>query len=304
MNFLNDRSTTLPALCLGAALSCISSAAVAFEIALDYTYGSSSFFDDTAKMVLESAASYFESVITDDLTAIESDAVEGGGNNFTATFDNPSDSSSTVSLSNYDVAADTIVVYVGAQDLGSTTLAWGGPGGYIASGTSEFVTNAVTRGETQAISGVENPDDGEKTATDFATWGGAVSFNTNASWYYDTDPSTDETFTGYDFYSVALHELGHVLGIGTSDSWNNQINGNEFTGPNAVAANGGENVQLNSGGDHWQAGTDSTVDGTAQEAAMDPDIASGQRKRFTDLDNAALEDIGWEVQSASAVTAQ
>jgi hypothetical protein len=34
---------------------------------------------------------------------------------------------------------------------------------------------------------------------------------------------------------------------------------------------------------------------TAQEAAMDPDVQNGTRKRFTELDAAAMKDIGWDV---------
>jgi hypothetical protein len=41
----------------------------------------------------------------------------------------------------------------------------------------------------------------------------------------------------------------------------------------------------------------STIYGTAtpQEAAMDPDVLNGTRKFFTNLDGAALKDIGWEL---------
>ena len=34
---------------------------------------------------------------------------------------------------------------------------------------------------------------------------------------------------------------------------------------------------------------------TPQEAAMDPDLQNGTRKRLTALDAAALKDIGWDV---------
>jgi len=34
--------------------------------------------------------------------------------------------------------------------------------------------------------------------------------------------------------------------------------------------------------------------GASQEAAMDPTLAPGTRKLFTDLDVAALDDIGWD----------
>lgn len=38
----------------------------------------------------------------------------------------------------------------------------------------------------------------------------------------------------------------------------------------------------------------SEVGGVAQEAAMDPNITTGTRKRFKDLDVAGLRDVGWE----------
>jgi hypothetical protein len=41
-------------------------------------------------------------------------------------------------------------------------------------------------------------------------------------------------------------------------------------------------------------GTLGSVDGTSQEAAMDPVNRRGVRKHYTDLDIAALTDIGWE----------
>ena len=45
--------------------------------------------------------------------------------------------------------------------------------------------------------------------------------------------------------------------------------------------------------------TTSTIDGAGSfEAAMTPSISSNLRKRFTDLDLAALSDIGWDVVAA------
>ena len=56
---------------------------------------------------------------------------------------------------------------------------------------------------------------------------------------------------------------------------------------------------------HWANSTMSVVYGgsTAQEAAMDPDLQNGTRKRFTALDAAALKDIGWEVIAPPPPTA-
>ncbi len=99
-----------------------------------------------------------------------------------------------------------------------------------------------------------------------------------------------------DLYSVLLHEIGHVLGIGTADSWNNLVSGGLFTGAASVASYGGS-VPLNPTGDHWAEGTKSTVYGTAtsQEAAMDPTLTVGTRKLFTNLDVAGLQDVGWQI---------
>jgi hypothetical protein len=99
-----------------------------------------------------------------------------------------------------------------------------------------------------------------------------------------------------DFFSVAVHELGHVLGLGASEQWENWVSGSYFVGSAASAEYGGS-VPLHSDGDHWAEGTTSVVYGTAapQEASMDPTITNGTRKRFTDLDAAALTDIGWTV---------
>ena len=67
--------------------------------------------------------------------------------------------------------------------------------------------------------------------TDFGPWGGAISFNSNSNWYFDPDITTDESFSNqFDFYSVAVHELAHVLGFGSAPSFNNLSSGGVFTG--------------------------------------------------------------------------
>jgi hypothetical protein len=263
----------------------------AFSINLDYSLDANDFFGDSSssrRVVMDAAASFFESRLTDDFTAITS----AGTNSMTATFFNPA-TGDEGSKTNFSVAANTITVFVGGRDLGGSTLGRGGYGGWSASGSDPFLETIRHRGESGLM---YNTTDTSKDANEFNPWGGSISFDTDSSWYFDSDPSTTEGFSGIDFYSVALHELGHVLGLGTADSWDNLINGSDqFTGPNSTATHGG-NVPLESDGAHWKAGTGSFVDGlTAQEAAMDPNIAGGQRKYFTDLDMAALDDIGWNV---------
>jgi len=86
-----------------------------------------------------------------------------------------------------------------------------------------------------------------------------------------------------------------VLGFGIAESWYNQINtsDNTFTGEVSKAAHGGP-VPLG-GSSHWDFDTESLSGGQVQEAAMDPDLLQGSRKRLTLLDVAGLDDIGWDM---------
>jgi hypothetical protein len=138
--------------------------------------------------------------------------------------------------------------------------------------------------------------------TDNGPWGGSLTFNNTSTWYFDSDPTTVESFTGQnDFYSVAVHEIAHLLGLGTADSWvtletDPGTGGTTFTGTHSVALVG-SSVTLSPDNGHWANGTMSTVAGTAiaQEAAMDPSLTVGTRKYFTNLDYAGLQDVGWQL---------
>jgi len=269
---------------LAAPLACaLSAPAAAIVLNFDYSYDTNGFFSDpTRKTVLEAAGGFFESILLDDLTAITS----GSGNSFDAIFTNPADGSTTT-IYDFSVAADTLTIFVGGRSLGGSTLGFGGPGGFNVSGSPDFVNNAVSRGEVGDTQGAS--------ATEFAPWGGAITFDSDTSWYFDSDPSTVEPFTGNDFYSVALHELGHVLGIGTADSWDALVDSGNLTFNGAAASSlwGGPVPLENSG--HWQEGLMGLVAGSSQEAAMDPTLTTGTRKLFTDIDRAGLDDIGWDV---------
>jgi len=233
--------------------------------------------------VLDYVAQEFGARITDSLAATTYSSIA-----FFHPGTNPETNS--VSLSDQNLAADTIRIYVGASsDLTGNRVGLGGSGGY--SGTGD-----LSRGQTGA--GV----------TDVAIWGGSIAFNANTNWYVDSDPATLESFSGsqIDFYSVAIHELAHVLGVGTSDAWKNQVSLTNFSGANSVAAyesvTGTAQTGVPLSGDaHWADGLMSFVDGVEQEANLDPTITYGTRKYFTDLDWAALSDIGWEIAPVTTV---
>ncbi len=262
----------------------VSAAVDALTINFDYSYDTAGFFNDpTRKNLLQTAGNYFGNLITDNLTAINS----AGVNSFNAVFSNPADGS-TATIENFSVAADTLTIFAGGRALSGSTLGIGGPGGFSVSGTSQFVNNAVSRGQTGDTQGA--------TATDIAPWGGSIVFNSGANWYFDSNPATTEPFSGNDFFSVALHELGHVFGLGTSDSWSNLIDANgNFTGSASMQAYGGA-VPL-SGTGHWASSVNGLVNGQSQQAAMSPSIVTGTRKVFTNIDVAGLQDVGWQVSA-------
>ncbi|KAF0095237.1 MAG: peptidase M10A and M12B matrixin and adamalysin [Puniceicoccaceae bacterium 5H] len=272
-------------------LSLATASLSAITFTFDYSYDSNDFFSGAnvgRRAYLEQAGSLFESLLTDNFSAIS----PGGSLTYTQQFSNPG-TGEVQSATDVPVAQDEIIVYAGGRDLGGSTLGRGGPGGWNASGNSSFFSD-IRRGQGDTIGA---------TADDFGVWGGSISFDSDSSWYFDDDISTVESFAGqYDFYSVAIHELGHLLGMGTADSWDNLIDGgNFFTGAKSMEVYGGP-VPLQSSGGHFSSGVESETiaeAATAQEAAMDPDIASNVRKYFTLLDVAALDDLGWDIDYAN-----
>lgn len=270
-----------------AVLCSTSQSAEALSINFDYSYDGGFFSGGNIirRSTLTAAGNTLGSLLTDSLTSITS----GGGNQFNASFSRP-DTGSIFTLTNYNVASNALTIFVGGRALTGTTLGSSGPGGFSASGTSIFLATVEQRGQAGITTGTK--------ATDFAPWGGSIVFNSSSNWYFDSNTATTESFNGNDFYSVALHELAHVLGFGTSDVWNNLIAASNFTGTNSKIAYGGK-VPLSPNPGHWQEGTQSIVSGLAQEAAMDPSLLTGTRKVYTALDLAALKDIGWQVGVAA-----
>ena len=121
----------------------ISQQVSAITIQLDYSYDANNFFDSSGKKaVLSAAANYFETRLNDQLGAIQ----PSGSNQFTAQFSNPA-TGATNSISNFNVAANTIKVFAGGRDLSGSTVGQGGPGGYNISGQSSFFKEAISRGQ-------------------------------------------------------------------------------------------------------------------------------------------------------------
>lgn len=248
------------------------------HIVFDYRYDTTGFFAShpDARARLQEAACAF-SRITDHLTAIQ----PTGGNTWSETFIDPATGKQDT-VTNATVAADTIVIYVGGtSQLHTLELGEAEPGGWSATGSQDWLTTVESRGQSGALS--PNP-------TDLGPWGGAISFSTLAHWNFSMAlPQSNQN----DFLSVATHEIAHVLGIGTSNSWFTYVNGHDFVGPHAEKTYG-DAVPLFDSNDHWADNTFSTANGHPQAALMDPRLPVGQRRYLTALDIAGLQDIGWQ----------
>ncbi|HEX8200833.1 MAG TPA: hypothetical protein VF590_10115, partial [Isosphaeraceae bacterium] len=213
---------------------------IAVDIRYDYDINGL-FAAPERRAVLQAAVNTVASTLGDSLAAIAPTAT----NTWSASFTDPG-TGLTRTIANLVVPADTLILYVGGRDLSGTTVGSGGYGGYSSRGTQEWLDTVHARGQTGALAGVP---------TDFGPWGGSISFDTvGTNFSFGLDPA-GIGFNQTDFYSVAMHEFGHVLGMISSSSWGRYISGGVFTGPNAVAAYGGLPVPLAAGGSHWAAGT-------------------------------------------------
>lgn len=252
------------------------------KIRFDYRFDSRGFFDTQAKKdLLQLAADELTRKFSDSLAAIS----PSGSNTWVALVRNPS-TGNQERLENFRVAANEIVVFAGSRDLTGSQLGEGSTGAYDQVPTTFFNT-VVGRGQPGALG--SNP-------TDFAPWGGAITFDDGANWYFGAD-ETKILGNQSDFVSVAAHELSHVLGFGLSPSWKRFLNGNQFTGPASVAAyDGTGNVPLEGDRQHWRSGL--MDDG--RETMMSPSLTRGERKLPTRLDLAGLDDLGWQLITPTA----
>ena len=333
---------TRATLCLLCALVAVgvSRPAPAITLHLDYTHDTYVQTNPTAQAALEAAAADVGNALTSVLGAITpaDDPIVGSNGSTTATVDwrysylDPAASSGSITVNTADVAANTVNIFVGARNIGGTTLGVGGPGGagfnFPGSGfPSEWIA-AVADAEAQQnaihtrgggpILGTFNGSStlGSTTANYSFSYGssyGSISFDVDTdnngvrdsdqvledAWHFDhTTPPPTGINAKDDFYSVAVHELLHAVGFGTIDPWDALVSGTTWNGPAVQALTGSDGSGLvHTDGAHiaFSKMSPRLSDGVMQEASMDPNLTEGTRKEITLLDLAFMQDIGWNI---------
>lgn len=261
----------------------------AIRIQFDYRYDHNGFFAEAApRAALEAAADVFEQRLLDDLLSL----APFGSSTWTVNFASPA-TGQQISLANPTVPADTLIVFAGGRDLDGDSIGVGGPGGFEAQGTQAWLTRIRQRGESNAFG---------NGATDFTPWGGAIAFDTatkegsGRNWNFELGESARSGQT--DFFTTAVHELGHILGIGVADSWSTFVDESTqtFRGPDSMSEFG-RAVPLAPDSSHFREGLQGAnrQTGLPTDTVMDPTQLNAQRKIMTRLDFAALSDIGWEL---------
>jgi hypothetical protein len=318
---------------LGWALGAVvgGSSAAALTIDLDFSHDTYLFADPTARAAIEAAANDLSVAITSSLNVISTDVWQGSFQSTTATLDfsYQYEDPTTAAIEEIDPATaanNRVRVFVGSRPISNAaTLGQGGPAGMsvnlqvtgFPNQTPTAVENAAGKADTAylrgggpvigTLSGSGNFN-GVPFAYDIpygAAYGqlwfdtdsnndGVVDSTAQLANYWHYDPAAPVAAGKNDLYSVALHELMHVLGIGASQAWNELQQGTTWLGSEASAlAGGGANLVI---GGHSASGKLSTrvSDGATQEASMDPSLTRGVRKELTWLDLAFLRDLGWD----------
>lgn len=286
-----DRHARPDHLSLGTQIELLQSRVLpAITFQFDYSLDATNFFDPInnpeRRQILEQAGNELGTRLQDTLLEIIPHKFNVA-DTWTATFEDPA-TGGTFNVNDLIVGENIVRVYVGARNLGGS-LGSGGPAfASSVSGVQQWVDTVLGRGQSGAL----GPD---STQTDFAPFGGSISFDETANWHFGVTTAeldADE----FDFFSTAIHELAHVVGFGTSPSFANLVSGGLFVGAaSMIEYDGAGPVPLENPG-HWRR----DLDDDGAEVALDPDLAAGVRKNLTALDYAGLNDLGWQVDGSDA----
>lgn len=204
--------------------SCWLTSAPALTIVIDYRYDTNNFFDSTVKRnALQAAADRYSRIITTSLNAVN---LVDDGHDHRIGFTHPGNGASWNVSSAASAASDAIAgsdiadEYRSAWSIGAgewilyaggRTLDSAGVGG---TGTGLNFTSVFDSPTSVTNRGFRDPEPAG--LGDLPVWGGAITFDNDGdiNWHFDRTLAAPGGTT--DFYSIALHEIGHALGLATS----------------------------------------------------------------------------------------
>ena len=326
MQFLKVRSAFC-FLWVGILQSLIAAPLATAQLTVDYSLDSSGFFNRTpaARRALEAAVSDLDAALNQNLAAItqnDQSVSRTIGIGTFSIFDIRSKVRNPTTNSNQLVSAvsgpSDLRIFVGARNLPGSQLGFAGPSGIDFRGSFAFdfgglinvgpasldvaatVESIYTRGEGPVVGTATGTISGSGSVFpvqfEFGLLSARIAFDSDVNRYHfdhTTTPASDK----FDFYSVALHELLHCVGMGASDEWDSNTNGSTWRGSEVIRLRGNGRSLIASDDSHLVTGqgilSPKITDGAMQESALVPMTKRGVRIRLTELDLALLRDIGF-----------
>jgi Ca2+-binding RTX toxin-like protein len=287
------------------------------KIKFDYRFDTKGFFDNPeARAALEKAGTIWSNLLNDDFNNIPA-GVE-------LTVQNPQTGADETLV--LDEEIDDLVIFVGAAATPFENQNIGGTGAelnnsecccsfcFTIKNSIDLSQRGILNGDREPIANLETESivlaqakyDGTDliadifqrrisgnfrgrgvVTSDFEPWIGAISFDEDIDWDFsikaaDLDPNK------FDFITVVLHEIAHVLGIGTSPAFTTIGEGGTFDGVNALEVNNNRGIPLESTLDH-------VLDGFSNNSVLLDPIFGDGRTLPSNIDLALLADIGYEI---------
>lgn len=244
---------------------------VGLSIEFDYRFDTAGFFDSPeSRGVLEEAARRWGVWLQDDF-----DTIVAGTPIYTRDPEDPS----LEPFINIEDDIDDLLVFVGsaARD-----------GSYAgSSATAAFPAESDDPELRAALY------ERWESTTNYEPWTGWASFDDDRDWFFDPTPATDDDVPAgsVDAMSIAMHELGHILGVSPSEAFSVHVVDGTFQGPRAMEVYGGPVPLAGDGFGHIA--DEVRIDG--KRPLMSTRKPADARYEITRLDRAILADIGYEL---------
>ena len=249
------------------------------EIKFDYRFDTNDFFTEERKAALNLAGDVWSILLQDDFAPVPV------GAEFTV--QNPqTGANETIVLQE---AIDDLVIFVGASSEPFSGI----PVGNAVSETGNLSSLAQAQYDGIDLQGdifqrrISSDFRNGGAVTDFEPWVGTISFATNPDPAWDfslREPDLDK----FDFVSIALHEIGHILGVGTAPIFDVLGAGGAFDGVNAKEVSDGNPIPLEASLGHID-------EGFRDNKVLLDSILEPGRQSPTEIDLALLADIGYEI---------